>query len=156
MKKHITVLSIAALAGFAVWTFTPRVRVHAQTAIDNTTVQGIYGFTEQSAGGSDTPLVGLGLLIADGAGNISGHETVQILGAGTQVRSFLGLYSVNSDGTGSMTLNYAPDPNADPSITPDPATLTANYSFVIVNNKLSLRGIRTANGILVTSEFMKQ
>ena len=156
MKKQIVVFSISALAGFAVWTFTPRVRVHAQSVLDNTVVRGAYGFTEQSAGGSGTPLVGLGLLMADGAGNISGCETLQVLGVGTQVRNFQGLYSVNPDGTGTMTVNYAPDPNADPTVTPDSSALSATYSFVVVNNKLSLKGIRTANGVLVTSEFTRQ
>ena len=156
MKKQVLMLTIAALSGIAVWTFGPKVRVHAQSVIDNTAVQGTYGFTEQSAGGSEVPLVGLGLLMADGAGNISGHETIQVLGAGTQIRNFQGLYSVNPDGTGTMTVNYAPDPNADPTLTPDPSTLTATYSFVVVNNKLSLKGVRTANGVLVTSEFSKQ
>jgi hypothetical protein len=156
LKQPIVVLSIAAFSAIAVSVFIPKMRVHAQSVIDNTAVRGTYGFTEQSAGGSNTSLVGLGLLTADGAGNICGYETLQVLGQGTQMRKFQGLYSVNPDGTGTMTVNYAPDPNADPTVTPDSSTPSATYSFVVVNNRLSLKGIRTANGVLVTSEFTKQ
>jgi hypothetical protein len=160
MQKLAVIFSVAAAAVISFWSLAPGGRAHAQTAYDATALRGAYGFTEQGGVGTSNPLVGLGLITADGVGGVTGYENVQIYGVGTQTRAFQGSYSVNPDGTGSMTLIYAAqatasaDGSADNPV--DPSQLTSTYNFVIVNNKLEMRGVRSENGVLVTSEFTRQ
>ena len=160
MQKLVVILSVAAAAAISVWSLAPGGHAHAQTAYDATALRGAYGFTEQGGVGTTNPLVGLGLLTADGVGGVTGYENVQVYGVGAQTRAFQGSYSVNPDGTGSMTVIYAAAPTASTDgstdTTADPTQLTATYNFVIVNNKLEMRGVRSENGVLVTSEFTRQ
>jgi hypothetical protein len=158
MRKTVVILGVAA-AAILLFSLASGSRTHAQTAYDATALKGAYGFTEQGGVGTTNPLVGLGLITADGVGGVSGYENVQIYGVGTQTRSFQGSYTVNSDGTGSMTLVYAasaPAPDASGDVTSDSSQLTSTYNFVIVNNKLEMRGVRSENGVLVTSDFTRQ
>jgi hypothetical protein len=55
-----------------------------------------------------------------------------------------------------MTLTYAAPADASADSNVDSSQLTATYNFVIVNNKLEMRGVRSQNGVLVTSDFMRQ
>ena len=162
MKRHV-ILSVAALAAVAAWGVWGRsASVYASPGYAADALKGTYGFTEQGGASNTTPLVGVGLLNADGNGAVSGTETVQIYGQGTQVRNFQGSYTINPDGTGTMTLNVPPpsytpvyDDNGNLASIP-PEGQVAKYSLVVVNNKVEFRGIRSENGIFVTASFTRQ
>jgi hypothetical protein len=158
-RKLVVSLALLALAAGAAWQGWHQMgSAHAASACSAAAFKGTYGFTEQGAIGTATPQVGLGVLVADGAGGISGSDTFQIYGVGTQQMTFAGSYTVNADGTGSMTLNCAaPVTDNSLSATDTPAiALTTNYNFVIVNNQAELRAIRTENGTFVCTTFTRQ
>ncbi len=57
---------------------------------DQDGVQGVYGSA--------------GLVVADGAGGITGTDTVNVDGTPTRGRQFTGVYTVNADCSGTMNL----------------------------------------------------
>jgi len=161
MKKTMLILSVAAVAGLAMWGVKSP-SVHAQTGYNVAALKGTYGFTEQGGVGSNLPVVGLGVINADGNGAVSGYETINVYGSGMVQRTFQGFYTVNADGTGVLTLNYAALPsdqigtNDDGTPVYPQSSLTIQYNFVVVNNKAEFRGMRTANGYFVTAAFARQ
>jgi hypothetical protein len=162
MKKHLTILGIAALAGLAFWGAHASSRaVHAQTGYTLDALRGTYGFTEQGSMGSNLAVVGIGVLNADGNGGVSGSENINILGQAAQSRTFQGSYTVKPDGTGMLTLNYAATPSdqigTDEGGNPiySQAGLIARYAFVVVNNKLEFRAIR-GDGYTSSAAFVRQ
>ena len=161
MKKTSIAIALAlvALGGVSYRSLTPRIGVHAAGAFAADAFKGTYGFTEQGSFGTSTPLAGLGLLTADGFGNVSGSETLQIYGSAPQALAFQGTYNINPDGSGSLSLSYqAPvDPTADPNAPPaNPGPTEARYDFVVVNGKLELHAIRADNGLVATATFVRQ
>src|SRR5215472_12597749 len=64
--------------------------------------------------GATTRIVEAGRLTADGAGNISGVDTVIVAAAAIR-RIFSGTYTINPDGTGALVLNpsWGPEIHAD-------------------------------------------
>ncbi len=53
------------------------------------------------------PLLGTGIFIADGAGNLSGHETYTF-GTTACEAAIKGTYSINPDGTGTDSVTFTP------------------------------------------------
>jgi hypothetical protein len=154
-KKKISLTVAIVAVAIAAW-------IGARTAAADTgyslsSLNGSYGYMIQGTYSGSTPLVGIGVLQADGQGNISGSETSQFYGQGSMSRTYTGSYAVNPDGTGTVTLNYAPSPS-DPTDGNgnDIAVLTVSYSFVIVNSKAEFHAIRSDNGAIVTASFTKQ
>jgi hypothetical protein len=74
----------------------------------------ISGSAMDPISGSTTRIAEAGRLTADGAGNVSGVDTVVVAGSTTR-RTFTGTYTVNSDGTGALVLNpsWGPQIHAD-------------------------------------------
>ena len=64
------------------------------------------------------PAADVGVLVSDGQGKISGNDTISF---GGQIipRTFMGTYKVNSDCTGTSTLQFDPSPTADVTIVLD-------------------------------------
>jgi hypothetical protein len=98
---------------------SPRVGVSQTTqTYGATSLNGGYVFHLSGAAadpqGRPTAILELGLLTADGAGNLSGNETLSLDGS-IIPRTFSGRYAVNPDGAGSITLypNWGPAMNAD-------------------------------------------
>lgn len=166
MKQYATGIAVAMIAGISGWglasgSFSVR-SAHAQAAYSVESVKGTYGYTIESGAGKAAPQVGVGLLVADGNGGLSGSESVQTYGTGNEARTFQGSYTVNADGTGTMTLNYAA-PAANPAVSDEedtatftPPALSVTYQFVLVNNKAEIRGIRSENGALTKADFKLQ
>src|SRR5258708_39681931 len=73
----------------------------------------IAGYAFDDNGYAD-PITETGRLALDGAGNVSGSDTVSINGDIIR-RTFLGNYTVNPDGTGTLLLNpsWGPPIHAD-------------------------------------------
>jgi hypothetical protein len=74
----------------------------------------ITGSATDPISGSTTRIAEAGRLTADGAGNVSGVDTVIVAGAATR-RTFSGTYTINPDGSGTFVLNpsWGPQLHAD-------------------------------------------
>ena len=160
MKTRVYLFATVLMAGFAGWSMFHAPAAKAANGRSLSSVKGTYGYTLQGTLGNTTPLAGIGMLVADGNGGLSGTETLQVYGQGTQTNAFLGTYLVNSDGTGTMVINYpvAPAPAQDPD-NPNfnvPQAVTAKYDFVIVNGVAQIKGMRSENGIIATADFRVQ
>jgi len=99
------VIGIAAIAGLAGYAATARA--------DGYTLGSVKGFYVLEYAGSEVtsvpaaPFNGLGLVYADGNGNLKGDETFNQAGtlcSGT----IIGTYTVGPQGEGTATINYTP------------------------------------------------
>lgn len=74
----------------------------------------LAGYAANPDSGGDDLIVEAGRMLADSAGNVSGSDTVMISGDPVR-RTFTGNYTVNQDGTGTLTLNpsFGPQIHAD-------------------------------------------
>jgi hypothetical protein len=149
------ILLAAGIAGVSQFHVRP---ARAASGFSLSSVKGTYGYMIQGQMGATR----LGLLTADGNGGISGSDIVQAFG-GTQTQPFQGSYTVNNDGTGTMTLNY-PAPPAPPQPPQDPDNPTpvilppppiAHYNFVLVNGR-TLRAISSDRNVFATGDFTLQ
>ena len=160
MKTKVYLCAAVLAAGFTGFALSHAPAAKAANGRSLASVKGTYGYTLQGTIASTTPLAGLGIVVADGNGGLSGTETLQIYGQGTQTQTFQGSYTVNNDGTGTMLINYPapPTPAYDPDNPPPPTppALTAKYDFVMVSGQLQLKAMRSENGIVATAEFTAQ
>lgn len=106
-KTAIAVLALVSL-GLCLWTFKLAPVARAQNACSLTSFQGSYGlavdgfFYDQD--GFQGVYASAGVAVADGAGAITGTDTVNIDGTPTRGRKFTGTYTVNTDCSGNMVL----------------------------------------------------
>jgi hypothetical protein len=160
MKTRLYVCAAILTASVAGWAFSHALSARADSGFTLASVKGIYGYTVQGSLATTTPMAAVGMMVADGNGGLSGTETQQIYGQGTQTAAFQGSYTVNGNGSGTMIVNYPapPTPPQDPdNPTPFvPQALSARYDFVIVNGIAEIKGIRSENGIIATAAFRAQ
>jgi len=108
----------AAIAVFALLTigvligrFTAQPVVRAQTGCTVASLKGAYALSVSGlfydADGIQGVYASGGLATADGNGGITGADTVNLDGTPTRARQFSGTYTINSNCTGSMSLNDA-------------------------------------------------
>lgn len=105
MQPNSMLRAIAAVAAIAI------VRpVHCQVLqYDVSSLNGGYAYNLNGSAtdpisGSLTRVAEVGLLTADGAGNVSGTDSVMVAGSLIR-RTFTGSYTINPDGTGALVLN---------------------------------------------------
>jgi hypothetical protein len=163
-KLYVCMLSAALVAGIAGWGLSrgPMSSVKAANGYSAASLKGTFGYTLQGQFGASTPLAGLGMMVLDGNGGISGNETTQVYGIGLQTTPFQGSYTVRNDGSGTMVINYPalPAPPVDPDnpdaspMSPPPAV--ARYNFVIVNGSAELKAVRGDNGTIAIADFRLQ
>ena len=160
-KLYVCTLTAALFAGCAGWGFSHATfkmqSVKAASGFSAASVKGTFGYTLQCQIGTSTPLAGLGMMVADGNGGISGSETTQVYGVGVHTQVFQGSYTVRNDGSGTMVLNF-PAPPTDPD-NPDAVQLAgpiARYNFVIVNGLAELKAVRGDNGTIAIADFKLQ
>jgi hypothetical protein len=111
------------------------------------TVHGTFGVTTTGfivASGPIGPVADVGVITFDGSGGVSQNTTVSLNGAVTQNRTGSGTYIVNSDCTGSLSVQIPP--RVEPS--------TSN--FVIVDRGRELRLINTGNGRILAGNAKRQ
>ncbi len=87
-------------------------------------------------------LAAAGRIVADGAGNITGTDTISYDG-GAVKRKLTGTYTVNADCTGTLVLN-----GDDTSVT--------NADFVIVNDGKEVSIVQTDDGFILTGDLKRQ
>ncbi len=105
-----------------------------------------HGFTTTSAIPAPinafAPVAGGGIVTFDGEGNLSSSETVSL---GGQILSgtFPGTYTVNSNCTGSLTINFGPGS-------------AGHLNFVIVRNGREILAVSTDPGNVAVDDLEKQ
>ena len=100
------------VAASLVVTFIPA--AHAATVCTTGNVKGSYGFTCQGTTGAG-PVITVGRLDLDGAGNLSGHDGTSIAGVQSPSRTLGGIYVVQPHCGISVLISTAgfPDFHAD-------------------------------------------
>ena len=158
MKLYVCTLTAALVAGFAGWGLSHGMSTaRAASGYTAASMKGTFGYTLQGQVGQSTPLAGLGMIVADGNGGLSGSETSQVYGVGTQTTPFQGSYTINNDGTGTMTINYTvpqQDPNNPDVVLPPP--VIAHYNFILVNGSTQIKAVRSDNGTAAVADFKLQ
>jgi hypothetical protein len=96
----------------------------------------------------------LGVMILDGAGNVTCSETVQLPGSNL-VSNCAGKYSVGADGCGVIEVIYDIQLPVEPLAETTPQISTARFKFYAANGGKLLKGIRTENGVFVIANFDK-
>lgn len=121
-------------------------------SLENRTLKGTYVLTLTGSGGSPVwapftgPVATMGIVIVDGLGNLKIPATT-IVAANPPLNvvppvSISGTYNVASDCTGSMTLNFSPNPNA-------------HYNLVVSPNGKRAALIATDKGDVLTGTAVR-
>lgn len=115
----------------------------------NESLEGRFGYTAAATvhapPGSPTMvahIAAVGRFVADGEGNITGHDVGNVNGVATP-RTLTATYSVNPDCTGEVDVTFVP-------------TLRTSYFFVIVEDGEQIRMVQKTPGILGTVEAIAQ
>lgn len=144
MKRILSMLLLAVLST----TLVPA--VYAQGGCTNATLKGNYGFNfngfvapGKSQKGREVPWDVVGVLTADGAGNVSISYTAAINGTAYTAQTASGTYTVNSDCTGSIAFTSG-----------DAAGLT--FNTVILGGGEEVFAISTTAGSTATVDVKKQ
>ncbi|MEJ2365811.1 MAG: hypothetical protein P8075_13340 [Deltaproteobacteria bacterium] len=112
-------------------------------------VRGSYGFSFQGEILGVGPVAAVGVLEADGRGNITdASRTINISGI-TFEQTFTCTYSVNPDGTGSAVCELDEPP-------PEGAPAVETFGVVLVDNAKGFRFVGTTPGIVVLGTGTKQ
>ncbi len=150
MNKRI-VMSIAAGLVLVAATAWPASAQTSSPLCNNNLIRGTYGFTleGQKLGGPGLtgPQVGVAMTTFDGAGNLTQTDTVTI--AGTTVADFThpqadGTYTVNSDCTGTFTINFQDN------------RPTVVVNFVVVDEGKEIDTVVIQPGVLATRSIGKR
>jgi hypothetical protein len=111
-RGRVLVMTAALSIGMALW--LPGLRSR-QVAAQNPGLMGAYGFTASApytGANNSGPIALVGVITFDGAGNLTGSETIvqpdpspnATTVQATQRVPFAGTYTVNADGTGTLML----------------------------------------------------
>jgi hypothetical protein len=151
MKIATSVLLASGIivCGILVSFFHPFPVAHAQTACDATAFTGAYGYTQSGyaydAQGNIYFLAAAGRMVADGAGAITGTETLNFDGSVIK-RQYTGTYTMNEDCTGSTTLTMAAANQGSP----------VHGDIVAVNNSRQVNFVQTDANFVFSGVLTKQ
>src|SRR5215468_4512869 len=116
----------------------------AETGCSDNTLKGRFTFTATGFLVAPSPITGpfaaIGAQSFDGKGNTEGASSVSVNGAAERV-ILRGLYSVNPDCTGGMTLTFLP------------SGLVQHFDLIVSPNGREIRGIRTDVGVVGTGTY---
>jgi hypothetical protein len=139
MKKYLLMIFAIALA-----TAFAGLPAYAQEECSN--LEGSYGFSRSGTAGSGAiSAAAVGVLVFDGAGNVTGHDTTSVNGNIIR-RTFSGTYTMNPDCTGSMTVTF---------LTGTPGRVSPS-DFVIVDDGKGLLLINTNAGEIILGSARRQ
>lgn len=108
LASSILVIALAALAFNRHVSIVPQVHAEETEGCTDQTLVGHYGFTGEgffTSSNTFIPAADVGVFVSDGQGKISGSDTISSGGQITP-RTFMGTYTVNSDCTGTVALNF--------------------------------------------------
>jgi hypothetical protein len=149
--KRIIGISLTLTVAAALLTLFPNSKrivpvARAQSGCSVATLSGNYGFNNpgfiapgHSNKGAEVPFAAVGVITLDGAGNTSGTYTLAVKGGISSGNTFSGTYTVNSDCTGSTTVQGAP-----------------NSNFVILGGGAEIFGIETSPGFTGTLDAKRE
>ena len=140
MTKSISAVFILLAAGAAIGRFTvQQPAARAQSGCSVASFKGAYGLSVSGffydVDGFQGVYASGGLAVADGAGGITGTDTVNYDGTPTRGRQFTGTYTVNNDCTGTMSLK---DSTGVPITSMDLVVTGAGKEIVLVDNDPNL------------------
>lgn len=146
----------AALAAaiLAAWGSVAARAVRAQNGYTLESLAGAYAFTEQGSVGS-AALAGIGRIVFDGAGRVSGQETLQTFGT-TLATVIEGTYEIDPSGVGTLTLLHRTPADPEAEAAPDVTPSMAKYSFVVTEKIAGLKALRLEQGVLVVANLERQ
>jgi hypothetical protein len=98
---------------------------------------------------------GTGTLIADGAGNIIGGTETANDGTNVCTGSLTGSYTVNPDGTGTLTIIFTTDHTA-PNIGACPSVSATSHAAIVVVSKKLIDVAGTDPTVLVSGSLTRQ
>ena len=135
LKRGFLLLLVLGLANTV-----PCTSAGADDEFKNKSISGTWGFSAAGtivppAVPAATPAVAVGVMTFDGKGGCSISDTINIGGTSASRTSTTCTYTVNPDGTGSLSAQFPGDPGPTP------------LSFVIVNDENEIRFIRTDLGV---------
>lgn len=107
------------------------------------TLNGSYGDTISGTIVGFGPIAAIGVTNFDGRGHFTGTDIVNVNGSGGIPESSTGIYTVNSDCTGTTVQTF-------------PDGRVVNTSFVIVKNGTEFLFLNTAPGLVITGSSKKQ
>jgi hypothetical protein len=121
-------------------------------SLENATLSGVYALTMTGTGGSPVwapftgPVATVGKIVFDGQGNLQ-MPTVTVVAANPPLNTtppvtVSGSYAIKSDCTGSMTLNFSPNPNG-------------HYNLVVSPNGKLVTMIATDKGDVLTGTAVR-
>ena len=143
MKRIMSIrVAVIVFAGLFALSVVP----NAQAACSNNALKGPFGviWTGTRIDGGEPGLrAGVGLLILDGNGGLSGSATKSKNGLIIPIPIITGTYTVNSDCTGFATMT-------------DSDGEVRNFNFVIIEAHESVLGIQTDDGRVITFSLTKQ
>jgi len=132
-RTAIAVLALISF-GLGLLTFKMTPVARAQNACSVASVQGSYGLAVDGffydVNGFQGVYDSAGVAVADGAGGITGTDTVNIDGSPTRGRKFTGTYTVNADCSGTMILK---DSTGAPITNMDMVVSNAGKNLVLVD-----------------------
>ena len=124
--------------------FACAANAQAETGCSANTLVGRFEFTATGFLVAPSPITGpfaaIGAQSFDGKGNTEGASSVSVNGAAERV-ILRGLYSVNPDSTGGMTLTFLP------------SGLVQHFDLIVSPNGREIRGIRTDVGVVGTGTY---
>lgn len=146
IRKRTTILLVIGLASIFVLLASILSGAQADKQFTNKSFEGTYGFSSSGTIAGLGTVVTVGLITADGAGNCSVKQTLNIAGIG-QIgprTSSMCTYNVNPDGTFTQTTVF------------DPSEGSAHNAGVIVNKENEIRVIRTDLNATMSSVYVRQ
>ena len=148
--KKIKRVAMCGLLVFAVflWLLLSAGEINAQVSCSDTTLSGCFGITwtgDRIDGGNPGPRAGVGQIIFNGQGSLSGSVTKSSNGVISQVTG-TGTYTVNPNCTGSVTIT-----DSDGEI--------RDFNFVIVETfivgAIEVFAIQTDTGRVITLDLKR-
>ena len=146
----VLVLAVAVIAGSMIMAQVPADDDDGDRVFTNESIKGRWGFSAQGtvlppAVPVPTLAVAVGIVDFDGVGGCSITDTVNL--GGTKIGPLTTktcTYSVNSNGTGTLSFAFPDDPGPTP------------VSFVIMDNMKEIRDIRTDQFAVAVGIFKRQ
>jgi hypothetical protein len=145
MNRNMRSGVVAAVALLAL-SLPHRANTETLKSCTNASWDGSYGFKlvgERIGGVNAGPRAAVGKLVADGRGNLSGTETKSNNGYIQQGLTFVGIYNMLTDCTGSASLTIADGE-------------VRNFNFILIENGEQVLGIETDDGRVKTMTATRQ
>ncbi len=146
MRKVPLVVGFLAVAAALIFELQPLRKVHAQSGCSVSNLNGgfgyyLNGFTYDSQG-YQVDLTASGRFVTDGAGNLTGGDTLSNDGSIVR-RTYTGTYTVNADCTGNATVTF-------------PSNGHSNFDIVVVNNGKEANMMETDTGVIFSGVAKQQ